>query len=144
MKEIELKKLGENIKRLRKARGMNQTALAQHAQTRPTTISSIEKGSNKNPGWDLLDRIAGVLNTSIHQLTEPGSDLVDRKMGVPNGLKDLMQKQDDLLALGEPRISLNEVEWLANVPPDNGEEMSAEQYLIILRHYRLVTRTSGR
>ena len=139
IKQDELKRLGQNIKRLRKSKGMNQTLLANQAKTRPTTISSIEKGSNHNPGWDLINRIANVLDSSIHDLTQPGSDLALERRGLPKGLADLMLRQDDLLALGESRIGLQEVEWLSTMPLENKENMDAKAYLLILRHYRLIT-----
>ncbi len=140
LKEDELKKLGQNIKRLRKSRGMNQTSLANQARTRPTTISSIENGYSPNPGWDLLNRIAGVLDSSIHDLTQPEVLIEDKEDSpLPSGLSDLMRRQDDLLALGEPRISLQELEWLSKMPMEGEKgEMSAERYLVILRHFRLV------
>ena len=142
LKKEELKKLGKNIRRLRKSRGLNQTTLANSAKTRPTTISSIENGINLNPGWDLLGRVAGVLDTSIHELTQPDIDLeqtsTDKEL--TSGLTDLMQRQRELLALGEPRISSKELSWMANMPMDDDTNMSAELYLIVLRHYRLVSK----
>ena len=140
LKEDELKKVGQNIKRLRKSRGMNQTSLANQASTRPTTISSIENGYSPNPGWDLLSRIAKVLDTTIHDLTQPEVLLEEREgTPLPSGLADLMRRQDELLALGELRISLQELEWLSRMPLDyENDDMSAERYLVVLRHYRLV------
>ena len=76
MNKIELAMLGQNIRRIRKARNLNQTALAMKASTRTATISEIENGVNQNPGWDLLERVATVLNTSIHQLTQPDAEFV--------------------------------------------------------------------
>lgn len=140
---IELKKLGENIRRLRKSHGLNQTNLARKALTRPTTVSSIEKGSNPNPGWNLLSRIAEALNTSIHELTKPGSDLIETKCSVAQGLKELMRRQDALLALGEPRISLGEVEWMSNIPPEKAFRLTANEFLLILRYYRLITNSDS-
>ena len=136
----ELEKLGKNVKRLRKARGMNQTSLAQAARTRPTTISAIENGINPNPGWDLLGRIAIVLNSCIHDLTQPevSQDQYSESDPIPGGLRQLMQKQKELLALSEPRISLKELDWLAKTPQPEGREVTAEEYLTILRHFRLL------
>jgi transcriptional regulator with XRE-family HTH domain len=141
LKEEELRKLGQNIKRLRKAKGLNQTNLAKSAQTRPTTISSIENGANLNPGWDLLGRVAAVLGTNIHQLTQPELDLnSSEKTKLSPGLTDLIRRQKELLGLGEARISTKELDWLAVVPLDDPRSMSADKYLIILRHYRLVSK----
>ncbi|MBN1549910.1 helix-turn-helix transcriptional regulator [bacterium] len=140
MKQDELIKLGHNIRRVRKSKGLNQTVLANRAKTRPTTISSLENGNNPNPGWDLLDRIAKVLNASIHDLTQPEVNIKTDNVAseLTNGLKSLLQRQDELLGLSEPRISLQEVNWLAHMPIDKPDEMSPESYLMILRHYRLI------
>jgi len=142
LRQEELKKLGKNIRRLRKSRGMNQTALANSAKTRPTTISSIENGINLNPGWDLLGRVANVLDTSIHDLTLPDVALedVERKKKLNAGLSELLRRQKELLALGEARISSRELDWLTTMPMDDHMNMTAEKYLIILRHYRLVAK----
>ena len=140
LRENELKKLGKNIKRLRKASGMNQTWLAEKANTRPTTISSIENGTNTNPGWDLLDRISKVFSTTIHELTQPSINLEPsgKRSQLPSGLSELMQRQNELLPLGEQRISLRELEWLSAMPLAQPQKVFPEQYLLILRHYRLV------
>ncbi len=142
LRQEELKKLGKNIRRLRKSRGLNQTSLANSAKTRPTTISSIENGINLNPGWDLLGRVANVLDTTIHDLTLPEIDLseVEKKRKLAPSLSDLIRRQKELLALGEPRISSNEMDWMAEMPIEENMKMSAEKYLIILRHYRLVSK----
>jgi len=145
MEEIrkkELEKLGRNVRRLRKSRGINQTKLAMAARTRPTTISAIENGINPNPGWDLLGRVAEVLDSSIHDLTQPEINVgkLPHKSQLAEGLGDLMHRQSELLALSEPRISLKELEWLSHVPQPENREISAEEYLLILRHFRLLIR----
>ncbi|MBN1295259.1 helix-turn-helix transcriptional regulator [bacterium] len=140
LRKKELDKLGRNVRRLRKSRGMNQTMLAQAARTRPTTISAIENGINANPGWDLLGRVAEVLDSTIHALTQP--EIVIEKMpqkgSLPEGLGHLMHRQSELLALSEPRISLKELEWLSHTPKPENREISCEEYLMILRYFRLV------
>lgn len=138
----ELEKLGRNVRRLRKSRGMNQTKLANAAHTRPTTISAIENGINPNPGWDLLGRVAEVLDSSIHDLTQPEVliEKLPQKSQLPEGLSDLMHRQSELLALSETRISLKELEWLSRVPQPEERDIRAEEYLMILRHYRLLIR----
>ncbi len=142
LKKEELLRLGQNIKRLRKARGMNQTLLAEKAQTRPTTISTLENAINTNPGWNLLIRIANVLDTSIHQLTQPDSSNVSEDVHemLPQGLVDLLRYQDDLLSPTEDRIRLQEVDWLKKLPMDGNENIGPEEYLLILRHFRLLAR----
>ena len=140
LKKEELFRLGQNIKRLRKARGMNQTLLAEKAQTRPTTISTLENAINTNPGWNLLIRIANVLNTSIHKLTQPDSSQISKDVTeqLPQGLVDLLRYQDDLLSPTEDRIRLNEVEWLKKLPIESAEKIGPSEYLHVLRHFRLL------
>ncbi|HPQ41762.1 MAG TPA: helix-turn-helix transcriptional regulator [bacterium] len=138
----ELEKLGRNVRRLRKSRGLNQTKLAMAARTRPTTISAIENGINPNPGWDLLGRVAEVLDSSIHDLTQPEIliEKLPQKTQLPEGLSNLMHRQSELLALSETRISLKELEWLSHMPQPEDRNLLAEEYLMILRHYRLLVR----
>jgi transcriptional regulator with XRE-family HTH domain len=141
--ESELKRIGKNIKRLRKAKGMNQTALAFKANTRPTTISMIETGSNPNPGWELLDRISSSLDTNLHKLTMPPSSTVTDDISdvpPPPGLVKLLMNEDKLLSPSEDRITLQEVQWLKEIP-EAREQMTAEDLLLILRQYRHIVST---
>ncbi len=145
--EVELKNLGKNIKRLRKSLGMNQTALATQASTRPTTISMLENGLNPNPGWDLLDRVSRVLKTSIHQLTMPPTSTVsqtDDDMIPPDGLVDLMLHEERFLHPSEDRISLEELQWLKRLPVTDDSPFIAEEYLLILRHFRILRKFKSR
>ena len=58
------KKLGENIRRLRRSRSMKQHELAELVGVEDKTISRIEVGGNY-PSMDLLVRISNVLNYDI-------------------------------------------------------------------------------
>ncbi len=136
--DIELKRIGKNIKRLRKSLGMNQTALALKAGTRPTSISMIETATNLNPGWNLLKRIADALDTNIHKLTMPSSTVITeeiRDISPPPGLVELLMHEDTLLAISEDRITLQEVQWLKQIPYSY-EEMTAKDLLVFLRTFR--------
>ena len=145
MKEImenlkELNRLARNIRRIRKIQAMNQVELAYKAGTRPATISDIESGTNKNPGWELLSRICKALQTNIHQLTMPDatSALINTNQALPSGLQKLLDDQDKLLAPVEDRISLDELNWLRKIPLLKMDQLSADFYLQILRHLRLL------
>ena len=138
-KEKELQLLGQNIKRLRKAKGYNQTQLASKAKTRTATISEIENGNNPNPGWDLVKRVADVLGTSIHQLTQADLRFAPEGSGgelLPS-VKDLILKQDEYLAATEARITLNEAKWLSSLPLKHADSLSIDNYVTILRAARL-------
>lgn len=136
----ELVRLGQNIRRLRKGLAMNQVTLAQKADTRPGTISELENGLNKNPGWELLTRISSALDTTIHQLTMPDSSstTVERANIIPNGLIKLVQEQDSFLLPAEDRISMAELECLKLLPVPQRDRMRPEAYLFVLRHLRLI------
>ena len=134
----EINQLGRNIRRLRKGQSLNQAALAYKAGTRSTTISLLENGLNKNPGMELLGRIADVLQTSIHQMTQPETtDISDTpRSQVPEGLVELLREQDKLLSPMEDRISFSEGEWLQSAPVNPPDILSAQDYLLILRQLR--------
>ncbi len=139
--KAELNRLGKNIRRLRNVRGMNQTALAYKANTRPTTISMIENGLNTNPGWDLLDRICSALDTTIHKLTLPPSTSMTDETGEiipPPGLVTLMREEDRLLGPTEERLTLQEVAWMKLGPLKTPEAWGAEDFLQLLRQFRFL------
>lgn len=131
--------LGKNIRRFRKALGMNQADLALKADTQVTTISLLENGLNRNPGWDLLQRLADALNTTVHELALPPSSSVHINrvpQTLPQGLVRLIDQQDMLLAPQENRISFEESSWLAHVPENIAGNLSHDDFLILLRELR--------
>ena len=63
------KKLGKNIKHLRKAQGLSQEALAIKADVRLSNLAKLEGGFNSNPTLETLVSIASVLSSgSIDRL----------------------------------------------------------------------------
>ena len=58
---INPKKLGENIKKLRKQHGVSQEVLAIKANIRLSNLAKLEGGFNSNPTLQTLASIAGVL-----------------------------------------------------------------------------------
>ncbi|MBN1552958.1 helix-turn-helix transcriptional regulator [bacterium] len=138
----ELKRLGQNIRRLRKAQKINQIDLAKRANTRSTTISLLENGLNPNPGWDLLDRIAVVLETTVHDLLRPDATSLSREdvLALPKGLVILLKEQDTYLSPREERVSLGEGEWLQKIPGENPDGLEPEDYLLLLRQLRRLRR----
>lgn len=61
------KKLGQNIKRIREGRGMSQGDISRKLDMDRGYISSVENG-RKNPTIETLDKIAGALGISVHDL----------------------------------------------------------------------------
>ena len=60
--------LSENIKRLRKKRGISQDRLAKLADVTHTTLVKIESGVNDNPTIKTLKKIANALDVSLDNL----------------------------------------------------------------------------
>lgn len=60
--------LGENLSRMRKARGLTQDALASGAGTHRTVIASLEGGRVTNPGVYTLYSIALVLGEPLERI----------------------------------------------------------------------------
>lgn len=57
----------ENLKRLRQAKGLNQTQLAEAAGCNQATVSKLERGSG-NPTLTLIARIARALDVAPVEL----------------------------------------------------------------------------
>jgi len=58
----------QNLRKLRKAKGLSQEKLARLADVANNTIVKIEAGKNKNPTLDTLQKIAKALGISINDL----------------------------------------------------------------------------
>ncbi len=84
-----LKILGDNIKRMRKEKGLTQTELAKlcgfDSENSRSTISKIEKGVNDVPA-STLKALAKALGTDVCELTKRTEDC-QKKMLLENLLK---------------------------------------------------------
>jgi transcriptional regulator with XRE-family HTH domain len=63
------KRVGEQVGRLRRERGMSQEALAAKARVNRVTIARLELGAHP-PNLDTLDRIARALGTTLADLVQ--------------------------------------------------------------------------
>ncbi len=63
------KRLGRNVKRLRRQLGWSQEELAEHSKLHRTYISGIERGI-RNPTITIVDRVAHALDCPIGQLVD--------------------------------------------------------------------------
>jgi transcriptional regulator with XRE-family HTH domain len=61
------KQVGNNVQRLRQARGLSQEELAFEAELHRTYISGVERGV-RNPTVTVLAKIAGALKVAPEQL----------------------------------------------------------------------------
>ncbi|HEB11904.1 MAG TPA: XRE family transcriptional regulator [Spirochaetales bacterium] len=69
--------LSENIKRLRKQKGLSQDKLAKLADITLTTLVKIESGANDNPTIKTLKKIADALEVTVNDLLENQPDKPD-------------------------------------------------------------------
>ncbi|MCA0755343.1 helix-turn-helix domain-containing protein [Paenibacillus sp. N4] len=60
-------RIGENIRQLRKRRGLSQEQLALRAEINPSYMGQVERGE-KNPTIDVLGKIALALQMPIEQI----------------------------------------------------------------------------
>ena len=68
MEEIEVRQIfADNLKRLRKQKGLSQERLAELSHVHRVSISMFENGK-KNPNVDSLKRLANALDVSTDEL----------------------------------------------------------------------------
>jgi transcriptional regulator with XRE-family HTH domain len=60
--------LSENIKNIRKKKGLSQDKLAKLADVTHTTLVKIESGANDNPTIKTLKKIADALEATLDEL----------------------------------------------------------------------------
>lgn len=62
------KRLGEQIRKLRKEKHLTQEKLAELANIDPKTVIELEAGKRANPTLQTLNKLARVLKTSLEDL----------------------------------------------------------------------------
>ncbi|MGM0843540.1 MAG: helix-turn-helix domain-containing protein [Bacillota bacterium] len=62
--------VGERIKSIRESKGITINELAHNAEISKSYISSIERGLQKNPSINVLDKIAAALGVSLDLLLD--------------------------------------------------------------------------
>jgi len=60
--------LSQNLRKLRKTKGLSQEKLARLADVANNTIIKIESGKNNNPTLDTLKKIVKALDVSVDDL----------------------------------------------------------------------------
>ncbi len=70
------KKIGNNVKRLRQAKGLKQSELAELVGVEDKTISRIEVGGNY-PSLDLLVRMSNALKCDLTEFVNINDNVVD-------------------------------------------------------------------
>lgn len=60
--------ISENIKKIRKKKGISQDRLSKLADVTLTTLTKIESGVNSNPTINTIQKIATALNVKVDDL----------------------------------------------------------------------------
>jgi len=69
--------IGDRVRQRREALSLSQHDLSARTHIPQTLISRIERGVNKNPGADVLKRLATALRCSVDWLLEMYDDAPD-------------------------------------------------------------------
>jgi len=80
------KSIGENIRTLRKERGLSQEQLALRADINTSYMGQVERGE-KNPTIDVLSKIAMALHLPLEKLVQ-----FDSRIGTEAGSDDFADK----------------------------------------------------
>jgi XRE family transcriptional regulator of biofilm formation len=75
--------IGDSIRQLRVAKGLSISELAERAGVAKSYISSIERGIQKNPSIQTLDKISRVLGVTTQQLLS-----LDTQLQTPDPLDE--------------------------------------------------------
>ncbi|WEG11511.1 helix-turn-helix domain-containing protein [Pullulanibacillus sp. KACC 23026] len=85
--------IGKNITKFRTAKGLTLSELAERAKISKSYLSNIERGINKNPSINILEKTAAVLDVDLNLLlsdTQLDSEVLDQEvLGIANELKDM-------------------------------------------------------
>jgi XRE family transcriptional regulator, master regulator for biofilm formation len=68
---------GKKIRELRMERGISLTELAKISGISKSYLSFIERGKQKNPGIDVVEKIARALNVDVHSLLKGNQTQLD-------------------------------------------------------------------
>ena len=72
------RRVGRNVRRLRRERGLSQEELGFEADLYRTYISGVERGI-RNPTLLIIEKIAAALGTPPHTLLEPVQGAASRR-----------------------------------------------------------------
>ena len=96
--EIEvLRKIGENIKRLRKLKGLTQSKMAQRMGLSVQYIGAIERGE-RSPSVRVLELIARTLEVKLKDLFE-FNESVSKDKAIQELLQELERKNTESIVL---------------------------------------------
>ncbi|MFF2091987.1 MULTISPECIES: helix-turn-helix domain-containing protein [Paenibacillus] len=107
--------IGENIRNLRKERGLSQEQLALRAEINASYMGQVERGE-KSPTVEVLGKIAGALNCPLELIVnsvppkamEAGSSYADKIAHQMNGLT--LKEQEAVYKLVKQLIHFKDIE----------------------------------
>ncbi|GGG74830.1 helix-turn-helix domain-containing protein [Paenibacillus radicis (ex Gao et al. 2016)] len=107
--------IGENIRNLRKERGLSQEQLALRAEINASYMGQVERGE-KSPTVDVLGKIAGALNCPLELIVnsappkamEAGNSYADKIAYQMNGLT--LKEQEAVYKLVKQLIHFKDIE----------------------------------
>lgn len=100
--------LGDNIKKLREERGLDQEDVAKAAGVSVAYISLIESNKRQNPSTKVLAKIANVLGVSVEELfkdinndtTDNNKDSISIKFKTPEEAMKFILEQNIIMGFG--------------------------------------------
>ncbi len=66
--------IGENLKKYRLAKGISLTELAEQSGVSKSYLNSLERNIKSNPSINVINRLADVLDTNLHDIIGTGED----------------------------------------------------------------------
>ncbi|RVU69825.1 XRE family transcriptional regulator [Lactobacillus xujianguonis] len=88
--------LSENLKRIRKEKGLSQTELGKRIEMSPQAIHYYETGK-REPNYETLRHLAGVLSVSIADLVmDKADEFEDQNRQLENDNDDLTEENQQL------------------------------------------------
>lgn len=82
----DLKKLGENIQMLRKARGYSINKLSMVSQITVGHLSRLENAKQENPTIDTLEKLANALGVTLNELLKGTGYSIEEKIDVDDAV----------------------------------------------------------
>jgi transcriptional regulator with XRE-family HTH domain len=138
--QIDLKKLGANIRFRRQGKGWSLAELAEKAGVSKAYISDLENGSAGKPNIQYVFNIAVALDTTINELLQDTTIKEHRVRKrrtpeeLPPGLWDL---QEELAKSPETALTDEEVEKLAQVNFRGNRPRDKEGWRFVLQAIRM-------
>lgn len=137
--EIDLKRLGENIRYVRQGRDWSLSALAEHSGVSKAYISDLENGAGGRPNIQYVYKIAVALETTI-------DTLVNQSLRSTRMRKPKVERSNDPLPPGleefarSGKLGAEEVEMLAKLNFRGNRPRDADAWKLIYDTIKIASR----